>query len=67
MAEYATDQGIFKNVTDREKQELYELMVMLGGLTYHYYEKAVAANNAEEIKSCRETAAGNLKLVGIKP
>ena len=40
VAEYATDNGIFNNVTDQQKQELYELLVMVGGLTYHLYEKA---------------------------
>ena len=65
VAEYATDHGIFNNVADRKKQELYELMVMLGGLTYYFYEKALKENNADEIKNCKLAAAGNLKLVGI--
>lgn len=67
VAEYATDNGIFNNVTDRHKQELYELLVMLGGLTYHFYEKAGSKNNAEELKNCKLAAAHNLKLIGIKP
>lgn len=67
VAEYATNHGIFNNVTDRKKQELYELMVMLGGLTYHFYEKALKEKNAEEIKNCKLAAANNLKLVGITP
>jgi hypothetical protein len=67
VAEFAADNGIFNNVTDRKKQELYELLVMLGGLTYHFYEKARAENNAEELKNAQIAAAHNLKLVGIKP
>lgn len=67
VAEYATDKGIFNNVTERKKQELYELLVMLGGLTYHFYEKAVRDNNVEELKNCKLAAAQNLKMVGIKP
>ena len=67
VAEHATDNGIFNNVTDQEKQELYELMILLGGLTYHFYEKAVKENNVEEIKNCKLSAAQNLKLIGIKP
>ena len=67
VAEYATDHGIFNNVTDQKKQELYELLVMLGGLTYHFYEKATNEKNAEEIKNCQLQAANNLKLVGIQP
>ena len=66
-AEYATDNGIFNNVTDRQKQELYELLVMIGGLTYHFYEKAQREKNVEELKAAKLTAAQNLKLVGIKP
>lgn len=66
IAEYATDNGIFNNVTDRQKQELYELLVMTGGLTYYYYRKALSENNAEDIKALKLQAAQNLKLVGIK-
>lgn len=67
LAEYATDNGTFNSLTDRQKQELYELFVMLGGLTYHYYEKARKENNAEDLKSARATAEQNLRLLGIKP
>lgn len=66
IAEYATDNGIFNNVTDRQKQELYEILVMLGGINYHFYEKAVREKNSEEIKNCKLFAAQNLKSVGIK-
>jgi hypothetical protein len=67
VAEQATDNGLFNNVTDRQKQEQYELFVMAGGLTYHFYEKALRENNAEELKQIKLSAAQNLKLVGIKP
>ncbi len=67
VAEQATNNGLFNNVTDRQKQEQYELFVMSGGLTYHFYEKALQENNAEELKQMKLRAAENLKLVGIKP
>lgn len=67
VAEYATDKGIFNNVSDREKQQLYELYIIGGGLTYHFYEKALRENNAEELKQTKQLAANNLKVVGIKP
>lgn len=67
VAEYAADSGIFNNVTDQKKQELYELLVMLGGLAYHFYDKALKENNAEELNNIKLMAAQNLKLVGIKP
>jgi hypothetical protein len=66
VAEQATSNELFKNVTDKEKQELYELMVMLSGLTYYFYEKALKENNAEEIKNCKLSAAQHLQIVGIK-
>jgi hypothetical protein len=66
IAEYATDNGIFNNVTDRQKQELYEILVMLGGINYHFYQKAVREKNSEGIKNCKLFAAQNLKTVGIK-
>lgn len=66
VAEFATDNGLFNEITDREKQELYELLIIIGGLTYHYYEKACREGNAIEIEACRLTAAQNLKLLGIK-
>lgn len=67
VAEYATDHGIFKNVTNRKKQELYELLIILGGLTNHLYEKAVKEKNNEDIKALKLQSANNLKIVGIKP
>ena len=67
IAKYATDHGIFNNVTDRKKQELYEFFIMLGGVTYHQYEKARRENNAEDLKDIKLFAAKNLKLLGITP
>ena len=67
VAEYATDHGIFNNVTDRQKQELYELFVMVGGLTYHFYEKALNEKNAKDIADTKAMAAQNLKMIGVKP
>ncbi len=67
VAEYATDHGIFRNVTDRKKQELYELLIILGGLTNHLYEKAVKEKNNKDIEALKLQSANNLKIVGIKP
>ena len=63
VAEYATDRGTFNSLSDRQKQELYELFIMLGGLTYRLYEKALAEKNAEEIKGMRVVAEQNLKIL----
>ena len=67
LAEQATENGIFNNVTDRQKQELYEILVMFGVLTYEMYEKAVREKNTEGIKTWKLMAASNLKAVGVKP
>jgi len=67
VAESATDKGLFNNISDRQKQEQYELFVMSGGLTYHFYEKALRENNAEELQQIKLRAADNLRLVGIRP
>ena len=67
VAEQATDNGLFNGVTDQEKQKQYELLIILGGLTYHYYEKALKEKNIEDLQVCKLSAAQNLRLVGIKP
>ncbi len=67
IAEPATENGIFNNVTDRQKQKLYEFLVMFGAVTYHFYEKAVREKNEEGIKTWKRFAAQNLKAIGIKP
>lgn len=66
VAESATDNGIFDNATDRQKQELYEILVMFGGLTYHFYEKALREKDEKELKAVKLFAAQNLKAIGIK-
>ena len=66
VAEYATDNGLFNNVTDQQKQELYELLVLLSGLTYHFYEKAFKDKDVEEMENCKLSAAQHLALIGIK-
>lgn len=67
VAESATDKGVFNNVTDRQKQELYELLILNAGLTRYFYEKALKTNNPEELRDIKLTAARNLKIVGLKP
>ena len=67
VAKNATDSGIFANYTDRKKQEIYEFLVMFGGLTYHLCEKARKENNAEELENCKLAAAQNLKLLSVNP
>ena len=67
FAESAVDNGIFKDMTDRQKQEIYEALVMMGGVTYHFYEEAKKKNDLEELKACKLVAEKNLGYIGIKP
>lgn len=67
FAESAVDNGIFKDVTDRQKQEMYEAFVMMGGVTFHFYEQAKKKNDVEELKACKVVAEKNLGYIGIKP
>lgn len=67
VADSATEKGIFNNVTDRQKQELYELLIIMSGLTYHFYEKALKENDVAELAALKESAADNLRRVGVKP
>jgi hypothetical protein len=67
VAEHATDFGTFSKYTDREKQQLYELFVIYGAVTYRLYEDALRENNAQDIKNARAVAANNLEFAGIKP
>ena len=66
VAESATANGIFDTITDKQKQELYELLIIGGCLTYHYYENARKENNTGELREMKLAAAQNLKVVGIK-
>lgn len=67
LGESVSRDGSFNNLTDRQKQEIYEVLVMIGGLTCHFYEKAIRENNAEELKTVKIAASQNLRLLGIKP
>ncbi len=67
IAQNAAQIGIFDNLTDRNKQEMYELFVILGGATYQSYQDAKSSKNSEELKLSKTAAANNLKLVGIRP
>lgn len=67
IAENAARTGIFDKLSDRSKQEMYELFVVLGGATYQSYQDAKTSKNKEELKATQTAAAHNLKLVGIRP
>jgi hypothetical protein len=67
LAETAVNNGIFSNLTDTQKQEIYEGLVMIAGITHHLYEDARKKNNLEELKDSKLLAEQNLKNIGINP
>ncbi|MCA1632982.1 MAG: hypothetical protein LC802_04480 [Acidobacteria bacterium] len=67
IAENAVQNGTFSSMTDRQRQEMYEVLVMIAGLTYHFYEKAISEKNAEDLKKCKLVAAQNLRMLDIEP
>ena len=67
LAESMTKSGVFANYSDQKKQEIYEFLVIFGGLTYQLCDKARKEKNAEELKNCKIASAQNLKFMGIDP
>ena len=67
IAEYAAQNGAFNKMTDRQRQEMYEALVMVGVLTHGLYEAAQEKKDTETLKEIKQMAKGNLKSIGIKP
>jgi len=67
LAENMTKSGVLANYSDQKKQEIYEFLVIFGGLTYQLCDKARKEKNAEELKNCKLASAQNLKFMGIEP
>lgn len=67
IAEYAAQNGIFNNMTGRQRQEMYEALVMVALFTDVVYDQAIKSNNAQALKEVKQIAAQNLKSIGIKP
>jgi len=67
LAESIVDKGTFDNLSDRQKQEMYEHLVMISGIVNYAYEEARKDNNVEDLKRCKLMAEENLKAIGINP
>ncbi len=60
--------GGFRNLTDRQKQELYETLVSYTGLVYLGYQDARKRGAREEVETYRQLAGLNLKnITHIEP
>lgn len=67
FAESAVNNRSFANVADRQKQEIYEALVMTAGITFYFYEEPRKKNDAEYLKNSKLLAERNLKMIGIDP
>ncbi len=52
-----------RNLTNQQKQELYEMLVGFAGLTYASYQDALKRNDQANIQGCRRLAGINLKSI----
>jgi hypothetical protein len=57
--------GGFGNATDRQKQEMYETLVIYTGLTQFFYDQAIQAKEVQMAKSSQQLAGQNLQTVTL--
>jgi hypothetical protein len=67
IAEYAAQNGAFDNMTNRQRQEMYEALVMVGAFTHLIYEEARRQNNSQALEEIKFVAKQNLKSIGVEP
>ena len=67
VAEYAAQQGIFDRMNDRQRQEMYEALILVAVFTHILYNDAQKYNDDQALKGAKHLAKQNLKNIGIKP
>jgi hypothetical protein len=68
IAEALVEGNALNGVTDRQKQEMYETLVLFTGFALAVYEEGKQGSNAETIKTSQKLAGQNLLAVtGISP
>jgi hypothetical protein len=68
IAEALVEDNALNGVTDRQKQEMYETLVLFTGFALAVYEEGKQGNNAETIKTSQQLAGQNLlAVIGISP
>jgi Family of unknown function (DUF6683) len=68
IAEALVEAKALNGVTDRQKQEMYETLVLFTGFTLATYQEGKQGGNAETVKVGRQLAGANLlALTGISP
>jgi len=64
----AVQKGVFAGLSDLQKQQTYETLVMTGGLAYLSHEDARKRNSPSEMELFKRFAGQNLKAVlGVDP
>ena len=68
IAAALVEDNALSGVTDRQKQELYETLVLFTGFTLATYQEGNEGGNADTVKVSRQLAGQNLlAVVGISP
>src|SRR5207247_1000596 len=68
IAEALVEGKALNGVTDRQKQELYETLVIFTGFTLATYQEGKQGGNAESVKVAQRLAGQNLlAVIGISP
>src|ERR1700674_2795168 len=68
IAEALVEGNALKGVTDRQKQEMYETLVIFTGFALATYQEGKQGGDADTVKVSRQLAGQNLlTLIGISP
>lgn len=68
IAEALVEGNALTGVTDRQKQEMYETLVLFTGFALAVYEEGKQGGNAETIKTSEQLAGQNLlAVIGVSP
>ena len=68
VAEALIEGNALKDMSDRQKQEMYEVLVLFTGFTLAVYQEGKQGNNSETVKTSQQLAGQNLlAVVGISP
>src|SRR5207253_10096995 len=67
IADALIEHKALNGVTDRQKQEMYETVVIFTGFALATYQEGKQGNNAETVKVSQQLAGQNLLALGISP
>jgi hypothetical protein len=68
IAESAVESGVFKSITDRQKQEMSEILIVFGTLAFSGYSQSKQTGDTASMNSFRQLGAQNLKtILGLNP